>query len=352
MPAADSKVLRAAIKDHSFAPAYYFHGEDDYLKDEELKRLLEAAVDPATRDFNFEQLRGGDLDAETLGSLVGTPPMMADRRVVVIRDVPSLKKDARAMLDSYLKNPAPDVLLILVAPAGAKEDKGLAGKTTAVEFAPLSGSRIPKWIVYYVEHDLKTSITDAAVRLLQEAVGTELAQLRIELDKVINFTVGGPIDEAAIAAVVGVRPGETMGDFLNAVARRDAKTALAMLGPVLQQPKSNGVTMVMALTSQTLCIGWAQAARERGANTGKINGDLFNVLKTSGSVYTGRSWGEFVATCARESERWSARAVDDALEALFTADAALKETRLSSEEQLLGNLVFAMCGTPVGRRAA
>jgi DNA polymerase-3 subunit delta len=121
---------------------------------------------------------------------------------------------------------------------------------------------------------------------------------------------------------------------------------------VLQQPKSNGVTMVMALTSQTLCIGWAQAARERGANTGKINGDLFNVLKTSGSVYTGRSWGEFVATCARESERWSARAVDDALEALFTADAALKETRLSSEEQLLGTLVFAMCGAPAGRRAA
>src|SRR3954447_14710881 len=154
MPAVDSKALRAAVKDGSYSPAYYFYGDDDYLKDEELKRVLDAAVDPATRDFNFEQLRGADLDAETLGSLVATPPMMADRRVVVIRDVPSLKKDARAMLDSYLKNPAPDVLLILVAPAGAKEDKGLAGKTTAVEFAPLSGSRIPKWIVYYVEHDL------------------------------------------------------------------------------------------------------------------------------------------------------------------------------------------------------
>lgn len=352
MPAADSKVLRSAMKDGSYAPAYYFHGEDDYLKDEEVKRLLDAAVDPATRDFNLETLRGGDLDAETLGSLVGTPPMMADRRVVVIRDVSSLKKDARAMLDTYLKNPAPDVLLLLVAPAGAKEDKGLVTKTTAIEFAPLSGSRIPKWIVYYVEHDLKTTITDGAVRLLQEAVGTELAQLRIELDKLISFTNGGAIDEAAISAVVGVRPGETMGDFLDAVARRDAKTALAMLGPVLQQPKANGVTMIMALTSQTLCIGWAQAARERGANTGKISGDLFNVLKTSGSVYTGRSWGEFVATCARESERWSARAVDVALEALFTADAALKETRLSSEEQVVGSLVLAMCGTATARRAA
>jgi DNA polymerase-3 subunit delta len=352
MPAADSKALRAAAKDGSYSPVYYFHGEDDYLKDEELKRLLDSAVDPATRDFNFEQLRGADLDAETLGSILSTPPMMADRRVVVVRDVAALKKDARTMLDSYLKNPAPDVLLALVALAGTKEDKSLVSKTTAIEFAPLSGSRIPKWIAYYVEHDLKSSISDSAVRLLQEAVGTELAQLRIELDKLINFTSGASIDERAVSAVVGVRPGETMGDFLDAVARRDAKTAMAMLGPVLQQPKSNGVTMIMALTSQTLCLGWAQAARERGAGTGKISGDLFNVLKTSGSVFTGRSWGEFVATCARESERWSARAIDAALHALYTADAAIKETRLSTDEQILANLVLALCGAATARRAA
>jgi DNA polymerase-3 subunit delta len=256
------------------------------------------------------------------------------------------------MLDTYLKSPAPDVLLILLAPAGTKEDKALVAKTTAVEFAPLSGSRIPKWIAYYVEHDLQSSITDGAVRLLQEAVGTELGQLRIELDKLISFTSGRPIDESAVSAVVGVRPGETMGDFLDAVARREAKAAIAMLGPVLQQPKSNGVTMIMALTSQTLCIGWAQAARERGMPAGKVSAELFNVLKTSGSVFTGRSWGEFVATCAREAERWSSRAVDDALEALFTADAAIKETRLSTDEQLLANLVLAMCGTSLARRAA
>lgn len=351
-PAADAKVLRAAVKEGKFAPAYYFFGEDDYLKDEELKRLLDAAVDPATRDFNFETLRGGDVDAESLGSILTTPPMMADRRVVVVRDVGALKKDARAMLDKYLKNAADDVLLLLVAPSGAKEDKGLVGKTTAVEFAPLTGNRIPKWIVYYVEHDLKASITDGAVTLLQEAAGTDLAQLKVELDKLISFTAGGAINEAAVSAVVGVRPGETMGDFLDAVARRDAKVALAMLPPVLQQPKSSGVTMVMALTAQTLCMGWAQSARERGMHPAKISGELFNVLKTSGSVFTGRSWGEFVQTCARESERWSARAIDDALQALFAADAALKETRLSSEEQLLANLVLTLCGAPSRRRAA
>src|SRR4051794_31760454 len=97
-PVVDAKALRAAIKDLTFAPAYYFYGEDDYLKAEELRRLIDAAVDPTTRDFNFETLRGADVGAEALGSVVGTPPMMADRRMVVIRDVNALKKDARAVL--------------------------------------------------------------------------------------------------------------------------------------------------------------------------------------------------------------------------------------------------------------
>src|SRR5215213_2577459 len=210
-PVADAKALRAALKERVFAPAYYFFGEDDYLKDEEVRRFIAAAVDPSTRDFNFEMLRGGDLNAETLGSTVNTPPMMAERRVIVIRDASALKKDARTMLDKYLKSPAPDLLLLLVAPCGAKADKGLLNATTAVEFEPLSGARIPKWITYYVEHDLGSSITEGAVTLLQEAAGTDLSQLKVELDKVASFAGGDPINEAAVSAVVGARRGETMG---------------------------------------------------------------------------------------------------------------------------------------------
>jgi DNA polymerase III subunit delta len=351
-PTADAKVLRTAIKDGVYAPAYYFHGEDDYLKDEELKKLVEAAVDPATRDFNFETLRGADVDAETLGSDLSTPPIMADRRVVVIRDVTALRKDARVMLDKYLKKPAGDLLLILTAPAGAKADKGLLSAATPVEFAPLSGNRIPKWIAHYVEHDLAATITPGAVTLLQEAVGTDLAQLKVELDKAADFTGGGEIDAAAISAVVGVRAGETLGDFLDAVAQQNATGALGMLDLVLQQPKTSAVTMVMALTAQMLCIGWAQAARERGTHPSKIGGDLFSLLKDAGGVYTGRSWGEFVSTCARASAEWSPAAIDHALDALLEADACLKDTRISSDEQMLATLVLSLCGAPPNRRAA
>jgi DNA polymerase-3 subunit delta len=348
----ETKVLRTAIKSGAFAPVYYLHGDDEYVKHEQLRRVLDAAVDAGTRDFNLELMRGSDVEPEALASLLRTPPMMADRRAVVIRDVHALKRDARRALDEYLERPSPDVLLLLIGPAGAKPDKALLATTVGVEFKPLSADRVPKWIVYYVENDLRSSITEGAVTLLQEAVGTELAQLKIELDKLASFAADGTINEAAVSAVVGVQAGRTMGDLLDAVARRDPERALAMLAAVAEQPKVSAATVVMAMAAQTLAIGWAQAARAAGMHPSRLKGELFGVLKESGSVFTGRPWNEFVDACVRASESWTARAVDDALEALLRAESSAKESKLSSDEQVLATLILTVCGAPARRRAA
>jgi DNA polymerase-3 subunit delta len=338
-------VLRTALQTRVFEPAYYFYGAEDYLKDEMLRQLMDAAVDPATRDFNLETLRAGDLDGETLGSLLGTPPMMAERRVVVVRDVGNLRKDARRVLEQYLERPAKDLVLVLVVAAGAKEDKILLERTTAIDFEPLSGSRVPKWITYYATHDLGCEITPEAVSLLQTAVGTELAQLKIELDKLASFAVGGErpvIDEEAVAAIVGVRRGETLGDLLDAVASRNAPRALELLPHVLLQPKTSSVTIVMALATQTLALAWGRARRSAGVPSQRMKDEFYALLK-EGSPYTGRSWGDAVATWLRAVDSWSARDLDTALTALLATDAAIKESRVSSDEQLIESLILALC---------
>jgi DNA polymerase-3 subunit delta len=341
------RILRDATRDKRFAPAYYLHGEDDFLKEQAVRQLVEAAVDPATRDFNFELRRAGELDAETLGSLLGTPPMMAERRVLVVRDVGALRKDARVMLERYLKSPASDAVVILVAPAGAKTDKVLAEKAVALEFEPLTGDRVPRWIKHHAEAELGASITPEAAELLQSAVGSDLPQLAIELDKLASYAGGGVIDEAAVTAIVGVRRGETLGDFLDAVAARDVAKALELLPGILAQPKTAAVPIVMALTAQTLAIAWARARRARGAPASRVTGDLFGLLKEAGNAYTGRPWGEAVDAWARAAARSgnddANGALEVALDALLATDLALKETRLSSDEQLLTNLVLTLC---------
>ncbi len=346
--AADQQAFRGALASGQFAPVYYFHGSDDFLKEEAVRQLIATGVDPTTQAFNLDQRRGGDLQAEALGTLLATPPMMASRRVVVVRDVDALRKDARAMLDRYLKHPSTDTVLALVSKSGAKPDKQLSAAATAVEYVPLSGDQLPKWIAQRVERSDGT-ITDGAVSLLQGVVGSDLTQLALEIDKLASYARGGTIDEAAVTAVVGIRRDETLGHLLDAVAQREPATALAVLPTVLQQPKTSAVMVVMALTVQTMALAWADA---RGLHPARATQEFFGLLKETGSAYTGRAWGEAVSAWGRARARWTAADLDRALIALARADEALKETRISTEEQLLATLILTLCRTSASRRAA
>lgn len=342
MSASSLKTLRDALKRRSFDGAYYISGEDDYQKDDAVKQLLEAALDIQSRDFNLDNRRAADLDAETLGILLSTPPMMAERRVVVVRDIAGLKKDARKVLDRYLKNPAPDLLLIMTATGGTKADATLSASATALNFDPLTGDRIPKWIAHHAGTELGAGITESAVELLQAAVGSDLYQLASELDKLASYVQGGEIDEDAVTAIVGVRRGETQADLLDAIADRSMSRALELIPHILAQPKTTGVSIVMVLSTQMLAISWGRARLDEGVSRGRLAKEYFDLLKETGA-FPGRSWGSAPAVWGRAAERWGRDALDRALDVLLEADVALKESRVSSEEQLLATVVLSLC---------
>jgi len=344
MSASSLKTLRDAIKRRSFDGAYYISGEDEYQKDEAVRQLVEAAIDPSARDFNLDVRRAADLDAESLGVLLATPPMMADRRVVVLRDVGALRKEPRKVLEDYLRDPALDLVLIMSATSGAKADVGLSSSSTALEFDPLSGDRIPKWIAHHASTALGVTITEPAIELLQAAVGNDLHQLSGELDKLASYVAGQgqPIGEEAVAAIVGVRRGETLSDLLDAVADRNAARALELIPHVLAQPKTTGVSVVMALSTQMLAISWGRAKLDEGFPRARLSQEYFNLLRETGA-FTGRPWGSATAVWTRAADRWSRQSLDRALDSLLEADVALKESRVSSEEQLLASLLLSLC---------
>jgi DNA polymerase-3 subunit delta len=353
MSVSSLKTLRDAIKRRSFDGAYYISGEDDYQKDDAVRQLVEAALDPATKDFNLDVRRGSDIDAEGLSVLLSTPPMMAERRVVVIRDVAALKKDARKALDDYLSHPASDLLLVLTCAAGSKEDSALSQGATRLQFDSLTGDRIPKWIAHHATAGLGIKMDEAAIELLQAAVGSDLHRLAGEIDKLASYMEGrgDEINEDAVAAVVGVRRGETQADLLDAVADRNAPRALELIPHILAQPKTTGVSIVMSLTTQMLAISWGRAKLDEGISRARLGQEYFDLLRETGA-YTGRPWGSATAVWSRAAERWSREGLDHALDVLLEADVALKESRVSSDEQLLATVVLSLCGADERSAAA
>ncbi len=365
------RVVQAAVQSRSFAPVYYLHGDDDYLKDGAVRDLLNAAIDPGTRDFNCEIRRAGELDAEAVSSLLSTPPMLAERRAVVFRDVTALKKAARQQLDKYLKRPAADTLLVLVSPAGTKVDAAIATASESLEFAPLTPERVRRWIAHHVTTVLAVHIADDAAQLLQQAVGNDLHQLASELDKCASYVLGaqgtGPvttatplagetvghatIDVDTVSAVVGIRRGETATDLLDAVARQDAAAAVTLVAHVLAQPKVTAVQVVMMLSTQAFALAYGRARRDAGIPTNRLPQEFFAFLKDTGG-YPGRPWGEAASAWTKVTEQWSAVSCEKALELLLEADMALKDTTVSNAEQILMSLVLGLCATRKSRKAA
>jgi len=343
MSASALKTMRDALKRGVFDGAYYICGEDDFQKEDAMRQLTTAAVEPAMRDFNFEVRRAQDLDAKSLDAALSAVPMMADRRVLVVRDASALRKEPRKVLDRYLKTPLPDVMLLLVEASGAKTDSDLARTSTLLEFDSLTADRVPKWIAHYALTEFQTRISSDAADLLQGAVGTDLHQLVGELDKLASYTNGREITEDDVSAIVGVRRGETMADFLDQVANRNATRALDLVPLILSQPKTSAVSLVMALATQAMALSWGRARLDEGLPQGRLQSEYFNLLKQSGSAFTGRPWGTAAAAWANVTSRWTSRSLDHSLAALLEADVALKDARVSSEEQVLATLVLEMC---------
>ncbi len=82
---------RPSQRSGSFERVYYLRGKDDFLKESRVRELMDAVLEPATREFNLEVLRGDEVAADLLDTVLATPPMFAERRLVVLRDVSALK---------------------------------------------------------------------------------------------------------------------------------------------------------------------------------------------------------------------------------------------------------------------
>ena len=79
MAALSFDALLRALKHGDPDPVYYLHGEEDVLKDEAIRALVDRAVPPEGRDFNLESRSAAGLDPEALHALLNTLPMLAAR---------------------------------------------------------------------------------------------------------------------------------------------------------------------------------------------------------------------------------------------------------------------------------
>ena len=336
--------LLRSVKKGVADPVYYLHGDEDVLKDEAIRSLCETALDPAARDFNFDQRSAGETGAEALYALLNTPPLLAERRVVVLRGVEAMRKKSKARdeLARYLADPNPATILVLVQSAGEAPDSDLASRATSVQMDRLPPERVARWAAHHAR-SLGITLEPAAADLLIAATGDSLGVLAKEIEKLAGLapSTGEPITRDQVAALVGVRHGETVHDLVDAVLDGEPARAARLVRPVLEQGGMTGVRVVTALGTALVGTALARAELDRGTPRARLTDAVFRHLLAL-RPFGLRSWKEEAGRWARWAERWPAPALSSALRLALEADRALKGSRLSDDHGIVTQLVLTL----------
>ena len=171
-----------------------------------------------------------------------------------------------------------------------------------------------------------------------------------EVAKLSSLQVTGPIDRETVGSLVGIRFGETVEDWRDAVLRDDTARAISLVPQVLALSGVSGVRLVTLLGTSLLVLRWgrctaeAKKIRDR-ALAEQVKSFAFRIRPPVGS------YPPFAALVGEVVGRWSLPRLRTAIAATLAADAALKNTTISDEGGIVTDLVL-MLATSRARKAA
>ncbi|MDZ7773838.1 MAG: DNA polymerase III subunit delta [Balneolaceae bacterium] len=245
---------RKELASGSPKPICVFCGEEEFFLDR-LQQAVEEIMPAEHRDFNFDLLYGREVTPEKLLSIIRSYPMMAERRIVVLRDFQSLGDPTAEESDyggsindllPYVEQPNPTTLLVVIdtkKPSGnTKIGKALQKhqNTSFYEFKEVPDYRLPDWIMQWTRSEHGKEIGPAAARMLAQYVGSNLQLLSTEIDKVCTFVdTSDTIDESHIKKVIGLYREYSVFELKDALVERNLDKTLFIAEQMLQVSKAD-----------------------------------------------------------------------------------------------------------------
>ncbi len=212
------------IRAGKFQPIYFLHGEEPYFIDQIEEAVDRYVLPEAEKGFNQSILYGKDVNHLTLLDYLRRYPMMSERQVVILREAQEMK--TLGELAPYAENPMPSTVFVVCHKhkkydMRSKLAKALSAKSVVFESKKLYDNQVPDWITQYCKSQ-KLGIETPAAALLAEYLGTDLAKIANELDKLaLNLPAGTAINTAHIQEYIGISKDYNVYELQRAFANRD-----------------------------------------------------------------------------------------------------------------------------------
>lgn len=229
------------VKNGNFAPVYLLMGTEPYYPDLVCDEIMKFALTDSERDFNQTVFYGLDTDAGTVASECRSYPMMAERRLVVVKEAQSMK--TLEDLATYASDPMESTVLVILM-HGASADKRRAlyknvqKKGVVLVSDALRDYEMPQWITsFYKSRGL--DIEPAAAALLAEYAGTDMSRIMLETEKMQKNLPEGTVrvNAADIEKNVGISRQFSIFELTKALSYMKAEKALKIAAYIGNGPK-------------------------------------------------------------------------------------------------------------------
>jgi len=215
---------------------YIFHGDDTHSQRETLAELMARMGDPSMLELNTTRF-GAALDVGQLRQACDSIPFLAKRRVVIVEDALS-QSSTRNLVDQlidYLPNLPESTRLFFLESQPLRRNSRLLRFAEEQEngyvreFSRPEGRALERWVAQRAE-EKGGALTPRAVHLLITSIGSELAVLDNEIEKLVLYSGDdGPVSEEDVERLCPYVAEASIFDMVDALGNRDGRSAAILL---------------------------------------------------------------------------------------------------------------------------
>lgn len=319
------------IDQGNISPVYFFVGNEDALIDDALEILeRKIFVSPESMAFNRDVVIALSGEGERILGFARAFPVLAGRRLVVVREADKLSQQDWDSLASYLKSPPLTTCLVFIM---MEEAPSVASPDNVVDFSVKDESEFRDFLLKELKKRGKR-ILPRAMELLLSMDWDSLQELRQEIDKMSMF-VGEKqtIDVDDLVCLASVRSKIGAFDLTDALGNRDAKNALKILGATIEGGgKEIEIMIVARLANHFRRLVITRSILEKGGSFKEVRRALGDKPYPVQKFYD-------------QANRFSDKELLDLFRKFFISDVGLKGGALR-DSIVLEKLVLEISGYP------
>jgi len=236
------KTIKEDIKTRQFKRVYLLYGTEEYLKKLYRNKLKEAVLADSDA-MNLAEYAGKGIDEKEVQEFADTMPFFADYHLLVLENT-GWFKSATDFADYVPEIPDSAVLVFVETEVDKRSRMFKAVKEHGYicEINGMSEQDLKLWVASLLKRE-ERKITEATVLFLLEQVGTDMAKLECELEKLICYTMGrDTITVQDIRAVCSEQLTGKIFAMTEAMAQGKKKQALELYYDLLAlQEKPMGI---------------------------------------------------------------------------------------------------------------